>query len=167
MVCSISPVRDGPEMKLTARGKSPCSLRSSAKASSMVGTRRDSGINAMCVSGSRLTVAGVSGPESSISVPVSAMAQKQLVTPTLSASPAPRDAAMSAWPAQSSRASSGETTREQPRSFAAKNRATVAGTSTLPETCSTLLDSVVAHTLKRSARSSPSTGCGPRSRLDR
>lgn len=61
-------------------------LGSRAKASSIVATMRVVSTNAMCVSGSRLTVAGESGPESSISVPVSATAQKQAVTPTRSTS---------------------------------------------------------------------------------
>ena len=95
---------------MTARGNSLCSLRSSVKPSSIAGTMRDTGTTAMCVSGSKLVVAAVSGPESSINVPVSAMAQKQPVMPTGSSPLAARAAASMPAPAQSSPASEGQQT---------------------------------------------------------
>ena len=45
---------------------------------------REAGTTAICVSGSSAAEAKVCGPDSSISEPVSAIAQKQPVMPTMS-----------------------------------------------------------------------------------
>ena len=80
----MSAVRDGPEMKFTARGSTPRSARSNAHASSMPRTMRPLRTTAIWVSGRRLVVAGVRGPDKVISVPVSAIAQNAPVMPTRS-----------------------------------------------------------------------------------
>ena len=76
----------------------------------MPATMRDAGTTAICVSGNRLVAAGLSGAEQVIGVPVSAMAQKQPVTPTGSASRAARGAIVGPAPAQSRAAGRGHTT---------------------------------------------------------
>ncbi|KAG0162332.1 hypothetical protein DFQ30_002303, partial [Apophysomyces sp. BC1015] len=73
----MSPVRDGPEMKLTVRGNSPRSARISVKASSRPATMREAGTIAICVSGSRPADTNSFSPDSNANVPVSAIAQKQ------------------------------------------------------------------------------------------
>ena len=75
-----------------------------------VATMRATGTMAMWVSGNKLTLAGVGAAESSISVPVSAIAQKQPVMPTVSVSIAARTATSSPAATQSSPARSAVTT---------------------------------------------------------
>jgi hypothetical protein len=119
---------------------------------------------AICVSGSRLTAAGVSGDEVIISVPVSATAQKQPVMPTRSASRAPRVSSFRPAPAQSSPASEAQATAEVGSFIAARYFAIAAGTSASVATISTVLDACSDLRRKRSSRARGSlatAGCGP------
>src|SRR5262249_51426919 len=72
IVCSISPVREGPDTILMARGiirsTPPRSRRISSNASSIVATMRDDSTSAICVSGSKWVDAGDSGLDSITSV---------------------------------------------------------------------------------------------------
>ncbi len=93
--CSMSAVRDGPVMKLTVRGmaKPPsgsANLRAQPVPAVLVGCGHLIGAQERryaCRAGN-CCASGCPGPESSISVPVSATAAKQAVTPTASPSSA-------------------------------------------------------------------------------
>ena len=73
--CSMSPERDGPVTMLTVRGIAPLPVRarSLSHTVSVSPTMSPASTTTMWASGRKLSVVGLSGPEASTSVPVSAM----------------------------------------------------------------------------------------------
>src|SRR5437879_10288665 len=106
----MSPVREGPEIKLSARGVPPCPARINANASSMPDTRRSARTIATCVSGNIAVAVGVAALDVMTIVPVSAIAQKEPVMPKRSLPNVGRDSIESPAADQSSVANSGQQT---------------------------------------------------------
>ncbi len=157
----MSPVRDGPDTKFTARGNTPRSARISANASSCPATMRDALTSAIWVSGSSAADAHVVGLDSRTSEPVSAVAQKQPVMPMRSPSTGFLNSTASPAPAQSSASSVGHAIACVPSPMRRRYAAAAAGASRIDATVSTVVASRSASSTKRETRSSPSGGRGP------